>query len=113
VWQMSLDYLDLMYEVAAGLPTQERYNLAQQMRRAATSVSLNIAEGSTGQTDAEQNRFLGFSLRSVVETVACLRIVQRRHYPVDPETLSQVGELGELLAKLLQSMRRSLIRHQP
>jgi len=53
VWQMAMDYLDVVYEVAYLLPKDERFNLNDQMRRAATSVQLNIAEGSTGQTDDE------------------------------------------------------------
>ena len=57
VWQMALDYCDLMYEMADKLPEKERFNLQSQIRRAGTSVALNIAEGSTGQSDPEQRRF--------------------------------------------------------
>ncbi|NIV33597.1 MAG: four helix bundle protein, partial [Anaerolineae bacterium] len=64
VWQLSLEYVDMVYEIAGQLPRSEEYNLKSQMIRAATSVSLNIAEGSTGQTDAEQARFLGLAVRS-------------------------------------------------
>ena len=80
VWQLSLDYIDLAYGIAEKLPTDERFNLSSQLKRAATSISLNIAEGSTGQTDAEQARFLGMALRSAIETVACLHIIRRRGY---------------------------------
>lgn len=73
VWQMALEYVDLMYHLAEKLPASKQYNLASQLTRAATSISLNIAEGSTGQTDAEQKRFLGLALRSLIETVACQR----------------------------------------
>ena len=73
VWELSLKYIDTIYRLADDLPSSEKYNLMSQVRRAATFVSLNIAEGSTGQSDAEQHRFLGLSLRSLIETVACLR----------------------------------------
>jgi four helix bundle protein len=43
----------LIYEIGNQLPRSEEYNLKSQMIRAATSVTLNIAEGSTGQTDAD------------------------------------------------------------
>lgn len=69
-----LEYLDLLYELAKTFPAEEKYNLTSQRQRAATSIVLNIAEGSTGQSDAEQNRFLGLALRSYLETVACLDI---------------------------------------
>ena len=80
VWQMAMEYIDLIYKLADALPRNEEYNLRSQIIRAATSVALNIVEGSTGQSDAEQNRFLGMALRSVIETVACLHLIRRRNY---------------------------------
>jgi four helix bundle protein len=71
VWQLAIEYADLCYSLAGQLPKHEEYNLASQLRQAAVSVALNIAEGSTGQSDAEQARFLGMALRSLIETVAC------------------------------------------
>jgi len=64
VYQLALGYIDATYELSNRLPETEKYNLRMQLVRAATSVALNIAEGSTGQTDAEQHRFLGLALRS-------------------------------------------------
>ncbi len=61
---MALAYVDVVYELSRLHPEREKYNLASQIERAATSIVLNIAEGSTGQSDAEQNRFLGLALRS-------------------------------------------------
>lgn len=56
VWKLALGYIDLIYDIADELPRSEDYNLKSQIRRAATSVALNIAEGSTGQTDAEHGQ---------------------------------------------------------
>ena len=64
VYQLALGYVDEVYILSRQLPERERFNLCSQVERAATSIALNIAEGSTGQSDAEQNRFLGFALRS-------------------------------------------------
>jgi four helix bundle protein len=50
VWGLSLDYSDLIYSIARQLPETERFNLAAQIIRAATSIALNIAEGSTGKS---------------------------------------------------------------
>jgi four helix bundle protein len=66
VWQLALDYIGLIYEIAEQLPRSEEYNLKSQITRVATSVALNIAEGSTGQTDAEQARFVGLAIRSLL-----------------------------------------------
>ena len=62
IYQLALDYLDLIYALADRLPRNEEFNLRSQMIRAGTSIVLNIAEGSTGQTDPEQSRFLGIAL---------------------------------------------------
>ena len=51
IWKLSLDYVDLVYKLTERLPKTEEYNLKSQIIRAATSVSLNIAEESMGQTN--------------------------------------------------------------
>ncbi len=108
VWQMALNYIDLVYEMANRLPDSERFNLNSQITRAATSVALNIAEGSTGQTDPEQNRFLGLALRSLIETVACQRIIKKRKYLLNDPMLDKLDSEAELLAIKIQSFRKSL-----
>ncbi len=57
VWQLAMGYIDAVYSLAEKLPRSEEYNLKSQITRAATSIALNIAEGSQGQTDAEQARW--------------------------------------------------------
>lgn len=99
VWKLSLDYIDSIYVLADKLPKHEEYNLKSQIVRAATSISLNIAEGSTGQSDAEQARFLGMAIRSLIETVACLHIIRRRNYIQDENLMKKVYEDSQLLAK--------------
>lgn len=110
VWKMSLDYSDLIYELAEKLPESERFNLKSQITRAATSISLNIAEGSTGQSDLEQSRFLGMAIRSLIETVACQRLIARRKYLNDKIFMSNVDLQAQELVKRLHSFRRSLAK---
>ena len=108
VWKLALDYIDLIYRVAEGLPRSEEYNLKSQVTRAATSIALNIAEGSQGQSDAEQARFLGMAIRSLIETVACQHIIQRRRYLQGEELLKKACDDSQLLVKKLQNFRKSL-----
>lgn len=107
VWQLSIEYVDKIYEIANLLPAKEEYNLKKQMIRAATSVSLNIAEGSTGQTDAEFGRFMGMAIRSGIEVIACLHLIRRRGY-IDEKVFSQAYEFGEKLLVKLQALRKKL-----
>jgi four helix bundle protein len=108
VWQLALEYTDLIYAIAEQLPRSEDFNLKSQIVRAATSIALNIAEGSTSQSDAEQARFLGLAIRSVVETVACQHIINRRKYLKDPNSLRDAYQFSEKLFAKLQSFRTSL-----
>ncbi|MFN8504897.1 four helix bundle protein [Kouleothrix sp.] len=112
VWQRSLDYIDQIYDLANLLPRSEEYNLKSQIVRAATSVSLNIAEGSTGQTNAEQARFLGMAIRSLVETVACQHIIARRKLLADPAPLHSIYRSAETLVAMLHTMRKHLVPEQ-
>jgi four helix bundle protein len=73
---------------------------------------LNIAEGSQGQSDAEQARSLGMAVRSLIETVACQQIIQRRGYLQDEILLSKVYEDSQVLVKKLQTFRKSLSNSQ-
>ena len=107
VWEGAVAYVDRIYAIAEGLPRAEAFNLGQQITRAATSIALNIAEGSTGQSDQEQARFLGYALRSLIETVACLHLIRRRGYLPDT-ALREAYAAAERLARQLQAFRASL-----
>lgn len=110
IWQRAMEYTDLVYEVSALFPRDEEFNLKSQMRRVATSIQLNIAEGSTGQTDDEQSRFLGLAVRSLYETVACLHQAIRRKF-LTGDSLAQARQLyqqAEILAKMIQAMRSAI-----
>jgi four helix bundle protein len=101
VWNMSLDYSNTIYELAEKLPESERFNLKSKITRAATSISLNTAEGSTDQTDLEQSRFLGMTIRS---------LIVRRKYINDKALIDNLDLQAQRLAKRLHSFRRSLAR---
>ncbi len=106
VWQLSLKYIDLIYEIAVLLPSSEKYNLKSQIVRAATSVALNIAEGSTGQTDTEQARFIGLAIRSLMETVACQHLIRRRRLLPKTDLLDQAYSQAETLTAKLHTFRK-------
>ena len=107
VYQLALRYVDVVYELSEKLPQRERFNLASQIERAATSIVLNIAEGSTVQTNPEQMRFLGFALRSYLETIACLDLIENRGY-LPAGDLSSVRDQVHLVFIKLAAFRNSL-----
>jgi four helix bundle protein len=107
VYQLSLDYHDQVYEILEILPDNERFNLCSQIARAATSITLNIAEGSTGQSNKEQARFLGMAIRSYIETVACLDLIERRGY-IPIIDLSRVRRSGRTLFYKITRFKNAL-----
>jgi four helix bundle protein len=108
VWKLSLEYIDSVYKLGEQLPRSEEYNLKSQIIGAATSISLNIAEGSTGQTDAEQARFLSMAIRSLIESVACQHIIRKRNYLTDQTLLDNLYEQSQILARKLQAFCKAI-----
>ena len=107
VYNLALNYLHTVYTISKFIPDKERFNLRNQMERAATSIVLNIAEGSTGQTNAEQNRFLGLAIRSYLETVACCDIIIKLSYLTE-ENLADLKDQGHILFIKLSAFRKAL-----
>jgi four helix bundle protein len=108
VWNLSLDLSDKIYAISNQLPDIEKFNLTTQINRAITSISLNIAEGSTSQSDSEQSRFLGYAIRSLIEVVACLRLIERRNYKINEVMKLEAEMTCSALFNKLQSFRRAL-----
>ncbi len=74
VYQQIRIYIKDIYLLAKSLPKSEQYELASQLRRATTSILLNLAEGSMKKSNAELRRFLLISIGSVGEVVSILDI---------------------------------------
>ncbi len=64
IWQLSVEMANNIHLMTRSFPKEELFSLTSQIKRAADSVALNIAEGSTGQSNQEQKRFLGYAQRS-------------------------------------------------
>jgi len=83
VWQKALDLSDEINILSKDFPKDELFILTSQIKRAADSVVLNIAEGCTGQSNAVFKNFLSYALRSAIEVVSCLFIAKRRKIITD------------------------------
>ena len=107
VWSRSLDYSIEINDLAKIFPSFELYNLSNQIRRAADSVVLNIAEGCTGQSNAEFKKFLGYSLRCAIEVVSCLFIAKRKGYITQDIFVKHYSNY-EVLCKMLTKLKETL-----
>jgi four helix bundle protein len=107
IWKLAIEFADEVHLLTRGFPKEELFSLTSQFKRAADSVSLNIAEGSIGQSDAEQKKFVGYSIRSLAECVNCLYLSNRRNY-ISHEEFAKLYRRSETLFAKLNRFRRSL-----
>lgn len=107
VWQKAVDLSTSVNELTRSFPKEELFILSGQIKRAADSVSLNIAEGSTGQSNPEFNKFLGYALRSNIEVVGCLYLAQNRKL-IDQQSFSKIYEQCEEILIMINALRSTL-----
>jgi four helix bundle protein len=93
-------------QLTKDFPKEEIYILTSQIKRAADSVVLNIAEGSTGQSKAVFKVFLSYFLRSAVEVVSCLFIAKRRNY-IATDQFDILYFDCETLVKMITALKNS------
>jgi four helix bundle protein len=106
-WQVSMELVAEIYRLAARLPSIERYGLASQLRRAAVSIPLNIAEGFGRQSHREFSRFLVIALASLREVQTLIELVAMLGYESD-EALSSPTNLADRTGFLVHRLRKSV-----
>ena len=107
VWHDSVELAGEIYDLTKKFPKSEIYSLTSQMNKAADSISLNIAEGSTGQTTNEFSRFLNYSIRSGIEVVGALYLAKRKSFINEEDFLKHYAATEHLVIKV-QALRNSL-----
>lgn len=108
VWQKAIEYADCVYSTTKGFPNEERFGLANQLRRAAVSVSSNIAEGTGRSSDADFSRFVEIGYGSLMETVSQSHIAQRQEFLEQP-AFEDLYQRADQLARMLSGLRASLV----
>jgi len=98
VWHKAIDLSEEINQLTKTFPKEELFISTSQIKRAADSVVLNIAEGSMGQSKAVFKVFLGYSLRSAIEVVSCLFISKKPGYLKD-ELFNELYSEYEVLVK--------------
>jgi len=107
VWQEAIELSILIYRLTESFPRSETYGLASQLRRAATSVPANIAEGSARTGTNELLHFLSFASGSLSELDTHLEIAARLGYLPDRKEVDERSErVFRLLSGLIASLRK-------
>jgi len=94
-----------IYKISNQLPAEEKFNMVQQIRRAALSVKLNFAEGSTRKSALERKRYYEISRGSAVEIDAALETaVDLEYFKIEPlkKTGVLLNECFAILSKMMK-----------
>jgi four helix bundle protein len=108
VWPKAIHFADLVYRHTRAFPPDERFGLTNQMRRAAVSISSNIAEGTSRASKVDFARFVEIGTGSVFEVVSQSFIARNQGFLTE----EQFGELyaaAEEQGRMLSGLRRSLV----
>ena len=108
VWQKGIDFADLVYAATRTFPAEERFGLTNQMRRAAVSISSNIAEGCSRASKTDFARFVEIATGSVFEVVSQAFIGRHQGF-IDQAQFNSVYAAAEEQSKMLSGLRRSLL----
>lgn len=107
IWQDAMDYGEIINNVSKLFPDNEKFNLTSQIMRAVDSIALNISEGSIGQSNPEQRKFVGYSMRSLAEVVTCLFKANRRNY-ISEETFKELYDTAFHLMNKMAAFKRNI-----
>ena len=108
-WQRGMDIVESVYRITRGFPTDEKYVLVPQLRRAAISIPSNIAEGNDRDSVLDHRRFITMARSSVSEIETDLEIALRLRYIRREPFIELMNSLAEETRILLQ-LRRSVVR---
>ena len=108
VWRKAIDFADLIYNKTRTFPSDERFGLTNQLRRAAVSISSNIAEGLSRSSKSDFARFVEIATGSVFEVVSQAFIAQRQSF-LSEDQFRKIYTGAEELSRMLSGLRKSLL----
>jgi len=101
VWQKAMELSKAVYALVQFFPSEERYALTDQLRRAVISVASNIAEGNGRATSKDYAHFLAIARGSLYETITQLELAKELGYI---ENYDEVLPIAEEVSRMLTSM---------
>ncbi len=108
VYKRAIEYYTKIYKFSAKLPSNEKYGLLPQIRRAAISIPLNISEGSGCNTDKEFSQFISYAYRSVNEVLSCLELSVELKLVKDGIEIEDLTNEGIELSKMIYGFSKKL-----
>lgn len=108
VYKKAKEYVKMVYSLLLKFPSEERFAMCDQLRRASVSVISNIAEGTSRQTSKDKCHFLDIAYGSLMETYSQLDLARDLDYITDSD-INDIKSRGIELLRLLASLKRSYL----
>jgi len=105
VWKESIQLIKMIYRLCPDLPSDEKFGLISQMKRASVSVSLNISEGAARRSDKEFHQFLTISSGSLSELDTLIEVVLELGFidiKIYEDFIRQINKVTALLNGLMR-----------
>ena len=112
VWQNARELTKELYKITSDFPSDERFGLVSQIRRAAISVSSNIAEGSSRKTEKDQAHFYTSAYSSLIELLNQLILSSDLDFLQEDKYL-KLRERIELISNQLNNLRKATLNKKP
>lgn len=100
VWQNARTFVKNMYILTAEFPTEEKYGIISQLRRASLSIAANIAEGMSRKTEKDKARFINQSFSSAIEVINFLILANDLGFLTQEKYDKLRDEMEEITNKL-------------
>ena len=103
-WNHAIAFADVVYQLTRTFPAEERFGLTNQMRRAAVSISSNLAEGCPRSSKVDYARFVEIATGSLFEVISQATIGRNQGF-LSPTDYEQLYRAAEKQSRMLSGLR--------
>ena len=107
VWNASMDLVVEVYRITNSFPTDERFGLISQLRRASVSIPSNLAEGHSRNSTREFLHHISIAMGSLSETETQITLAERLNYATTAE-IAPVLQMCDQIGRQLRNLQKSL-----
>lgn len=107
VWQNARELVKEIYKISTNFPDEERFGITNQIRRACTSITANIAEGVSRNTNKDKSKFINIAYSTSIEVINFLILSWDLDF-ISEEKYIELREKTELITNQLNSFYKSL-----
>ena len=108
IYKRAIEYSTRIYKFSAKLPTNEKYGLVSQIRRAVSSIPLNISEGAGCSSNKEFALFINYAYRSCNGVLTCLELIVTLNLYKGKDEIDTLEKEGVELSRMIYAFFKKL-----